>query len=669
MHRRTSLISALLMVAAVAPSQEVSVRSLLPQMWDLNHLTRAPRPAYTAAQASSYDRASDPGPKQDWFANGDAGKFIRTETVGGRREYVMADVKGPGAVLRVWSANPAGVIRFYFDGETTPRLEADMAALMTGKDPRFPDPYAYMAAQGVNLYFPLPYAKSLKVTVDDTNGNRAKDLYYQVGFRTYGAGARVRTYSPTDLTRESSLIRQTATQLTKPSSGALRSGQAAFTGKVQPGQTANVIGLSGAGTVTDLQIQVPFPLIQTIQAMAWDDPHQPHNVLRSLILRVEFDGQKTIETPLGDFFGTAPGLNPYTSRPFEVLKDGTMICHLPMPYSDSMRLTIENVGKVEVPITAVARVRRGAPRDSYRLYAQWSADRGMSRPFKDMNFMTATGEGYFVGSNLHIANSTPAWWGEGDEKVYINNEPFPSTFGTGTEDYYGYAWCSPELFQRPFHAQNRCDGPGNFGHSNVNRWQTFDPIPFTQSIRFDMERWHWQNVPATFARTAFWYAKPGGRGPARVDRNLLLPPFMERPKPVVGALEGEKLAIAEHKGGKTEIQRGFWELSGDGQLWWLDPAPGDRLKFRVPVKEAGTYEVIAALGHARDYGIHRIRLNGKEVGTFDFYGEGIEWKKVSLGRHTLPAGEVILEIETVGQNAKAQPRRMFGLDYVLLEKK
>ena len=40
-------------------------------------------------------------------------------------------------------------------------------------------------------------------------------------------------------------------------------------------------------------------------------------------------------------------------------------------------------------------------------------------------------------------NPVEAWWGEGDEKVFVDGEKFPSHFGTGTEDYYGYAWCWP----------------------------------------------------------------------------------------------------------------------------------------------------------------------------------------------------------------------------------
>ena len=33
-----------------------------------------------------------------------------------------------------------------------------------------------------------------------------------------------------------------------------------------------------------------------------------------------------------------------------------------------------------------------------------------------------------------------SWWGEGDEKIWVDGESFPSIFGTGTEDYFGGAW-------------------------------------------------------------------------------------------------------------------------------------------------------------------------------------------------------------------------------------
>ncbi|MGV3615693.1 MAG: DUF2961 domain-containing protein [Fimbriimonas sp.] len=657
-----------LVVAAQGP--EVSVKTLLPQMWDMSHLTKPASPAYTAAQASSYDRASDPGPNQDWFANGDAGKYLRVEERNGRKEYVMADLKGPGAVVRIWSANPTGVMRFYFDGETTPRLESDCGKLLTGGDPRFPDPFSYIASQGTNLYFPLPYAKSLKVTLDDRDGaNKPGTFYYHVNYRTYADGTRVRTFDASEMDRAKAEMAKTSSAL-KGFYSTVRASRGGPKSTIEPGKNVVVLDKKGPGSLSRLTFRIPFPLVQTVRAMDWQDPHQPHNVLRNLILRIDFDGQRSVETPLGDFFATAPGLVNQNNLAFTTGTDGTMTCKLPMPYAKSIRISVNNLGSVPVPLVT-EHVAGPAPKgnDFYRLHAQWTVEDGQSRPFKDLEFLDVKGEGYWLGSMLHIANSSPAWWGEGDEKVYVDGETFPSTFGTGTEDYYGYAWCSPELFQRAYHAQPYCDGPANFGHTNVNRFHIVDPIPYRKSMKFDIERWHWEDVPSTFARVAYWYAKPGGTTPRPINRRLLLPPKMEPPKPVEGAIEGEKMDVVEMTGGVRENQGGFWGLSSGLQLWWREPQVGNRLRLRLPVKEAGTYEVVGNFCHAGDYGIHRIKVNGKDAGTHDFYGEGVNWKRISLGTMTLPAGNVEIEVEAVGANPKARPGRLFGLDYILLNKK
>ncbi len=75
--------------------------SLLDQMTDLAGLASFPNPSYTCKQFSSYDRKAK-SPDQDWFANGDAGQYLRVEDRSGRKEYVMMDAKGPGAVVRIW---------------------------------------------------------------------------------------------------------------------------------------------------------------------------------------------------------------------------------------------------------------------------------------------------------------------------------------------------------------------------------------------------------------------------------------------------------------------------------------------------------------------------------------------------------------------------------------
>ncbi len=155
--------NAVLALAALAASfaaqrvlaQEVSVRSLLPQMTDPTFLTHSPQPPFKMAQDSSYDRKSDPGPNSDPFANGDAGNFVRVEATPNGKEYVMADLKGPGAVVRLWSANPSGTLRFYFDGEKEPRIKVKMADFLQGKVSPLVEPFSYNASSGTNAYFPF----------------------------------------------------------------------------------------------------------------------------------------------------------------------------------------------------------------------------------------------------------------------------------------------------------------------------------------------------------------------------------------------------------------------------------------------------------------------------------------------------------------------------------
>ncbi len=648
-------------------AQEVSVKTLLPQMTDLSQLTQRPKPFYETAQSSSYDRKSIKPGNPDWFANGDNGRFVRQEKVGDRVEWVMADLKGPGSVVRLWSANPMSVVRFYFDGETTPRIEKKLVDLLGGKVAPFGDPFGYYAAHGYDLYFPFPYQKSLKITIDETEKVQWA-LYYHVGYRTYSPGTKVKTFTMGDAVAAKSQMAKQAKALM--SGSPLRAMPTRRQARLQPGGTMKVgLNYAGGGQIARLQVKIPFPIVQTFREMDWTDPHQPHNVLENLLLSIKFDGEKTVSAPLGDFFGSVPGLVPYRTLPFHVDKDGTMTCDFPMPFKRTAEVSIENVGKVEVPVTVVASgAARDWTRNSYTFHAQWTGEHARTRPMRDMNFLTAKGEGIFVGDNMHISNPSTGWWGEGDEKIYVDGESFPSTFGTGSEDYYGYAWSSNEIFQRPYHAQPHSEKLGNLGHSEVMRYHIFDNMPFQKSFKFDMEMWHWADVVATYVHTAYWYAKPGTTLPARIDHRLLPIPYIPGPEPVKGAIEGEKMKVISRTGGKLEVQEGFADLSDGKQLWWQDVNLGDKLVVQFNVPAAGTYEVVGNFCHANDYGIHKMTLNGQAITPIDFYGN-LGWKKSTLGTFRLPKGNVTLEVECVGKNPKANPAGMFGLDYLLLNKK
>ena len=198
----------------------------------------------------------------------------------------------------------------------------------------------------------------------------------------------------------------------------------------------------------------------------------------SIVVEAVFDGEVCVRAPLGDFFGTAPGINAFRTYPFHVEADGTMGCRFVMPYAKTGVIRFVNTGKARAMLRFFAEtVRYDWDANSYHFKAQWTGEHARTRPMRDMTFLKTIGEGVFVGDNLHVSNPSPAWWGEGDEKIYFDGQTFPSSIGTGTEDYFGYAWGDPEFFAKPFHAQPHVTKPDSFGQdvyigtNDIIRWR------------------------------------------------------------------------------------------------------------------------------------------------------------------------------------------------------
>jgi hypothetical protein len=127
-------------------------------------------------------------------------------------------------------------------------------------------------------------------------------------------------------------------------------------------------------------------------------------------------------------------------------------------------------------------------------------------PF-DLNFIEIKGRGVYVGDQLTLFNNTYHWWGEGDEKIFVDGESFPSSFGTGSEDYYGYSFARSEPFSHPFLSQPEGKGNTDWGLTVNMRHRSLDAIPFNKSISSNIELWHWTKVPINFALTSYWYTQ------------------------------------------------------------------------------------------------------------------------------------------------------------------
>lgn len=108
------------------------------------------------------------------------------------------------------------------------------------------------------------------------------------------------------------------------------------------------------------------------------------------------------------------------------------------------------------------------------------------------------------------------WYGEGDEKIRLDDETLPSFLGTGTRGQR----------QTPFANQIRVDESMTQGNNVLTRTRNLDGIPFLKSFDFDMELISWRPTKLIYAATTYWYAFPGASSnlkPQPSEASLFLP--------------------------------------------------------------------------------------------------------------------------------------------------
>lgn len=663
LHFACISVSLLAASTAARPADTVKVRTLLAEMVDFENLAMKPVPFFKEAMASSYSRVSLKGGEAA-FDNNDVGQYVRAEMERGRTEQVLADLKGPGTITRFWSANPdkENIARFYFDGESSPRIELPLAELFTGRGKPFGPEFSYISGTGGNLYYPIPYALSLKVTVEEKD--KPLRLYYEIGYRTYVPGTAVETFDPGSSGSWEDVQVRVARLLSRPESTPSPKGSEWVSRSltIPPGETVRLPAVEGEKAVYEWSARVRGMRESTV----WNDPLRAHNAYRFLVLAVAFDGERSIETPLGDFFGSGPGVNPYENLLFSVSENGWMTSRLLMPFKRSMELGLTNSGRVSYTVDVSLRIGPHVFTDrGYYLRALWGALTRESWPHFDTTILTTKGEGKVVGTVYEIANPVLIWWGEGDQKISIDGEGSPSTWGTGTEDDYGFAYGYNERFTRPFHAQTRVDGPWSGGHISLNRWYVLDALPFRSSIRFDQEMWHWMPCRPTWGHVVYWYAAPGTPGPPAVKRESLAPVDLGIRENMLEPYEGEALKFTT-TGGTAKTER-LANCSGAEHLVWRGGRTGDRLAVHFDVPKAGKYSIVLNLCMSPDYGRQKLSVNGVVTDTVtDCYSPELYWLHPKLGVFDLKEGDNTLEAEALEPDPAARPGNLFGLDYIFL---
>jgi hypothetical protein len=498
-------------------ADDVTFASLLGEMVDRTVVTHPPTYPYRSLQASSYDRASvTPSNPGGWFANGDNNQVIRYETNQGRTEAVMMEHSGPGVITSIWTPffyfdfnNRVGTdVRFYIDGETTPRLTTKLINLVRGAGP-VSAPFGQATARAGCLYLPIPFRQSIKITQE------TKAFYYHINYRAYAAGTTVESFQPAMLTTYQSLIQSTGAELVNPTP--FTGGTAvAFNQAIAARQSALVELPAGPSAVRQLQFRLQAANLP--------------QALRSTVLEMSFDDETTVWCPLGDFFSNVNGIDPYHMWEREVQADGTLICRWIMPYQTRANVRLHNLANEPVSVTMLARVSPWSWTPStFHFHTHWWTDVPYApRPVRDMNFVEVQGTGVHVGDTFIVLNPLWSWWGEGDEKIYVDRDldapAFPSHFGTGTEDYYGWAGgvvpTRADEFSAPFVANVRVGGqtrdwvgePYTHGYNICSRSRSLDAIPFATRFKLDIEAYNMIGTPDAYLQYALvshWYGAPG----------------------------------------------------------------------------------------------------------------------------------------------------------------
>ncbi|MGI5868551.1 MAG: glycoside hydrolase family 172 protein [Kiritimatiellia bacterium] len=251
----------------------------------------------------------------------------------------------------------------------------------------------------------------------------------------------------------------------------------------------------------------------------------PTGVWRFSILRIYWDDETTpsVEVPLGDFFCQGWDTYAHVNSAAVCVNPGRAFnCYWPMPFRRRCRMTIENVNDKE-PMTIFYRIDyalKPVADDQAYFHAQFRRTR--YNETSDFTIVDGIrGRGHFVGTYLAWGVRNNGWWGEGEEKFFIDDDDeFPTICGTGLEDYFCGSYNFDregryQVFTTPYAGLCQVICPDGAYQSQqrfgLYRWHIPDPVRFTRRLRMTIQDLGWRHdgrylqQHSDIAATSFWY--------------------------------------------------------------------------------------------------------------------------------------------------------------------
>ena len=446
---------------------------------------------------------------------------------------------------------------------------------------------------------------------------------------------------------------------------------------VLPGQTHVLMDKRGPGVITHIWLTFLGP-----EPQDWAKQGSANH--QELLLRMYWDGNPRpgVEAPVGDFFAGCFGRrSEVVSLPVVVEGGDSYNCFWRMPFRKSARIEIVNQSAKPLSLLYYnvdwIKLDRLA-KDTPYFYAQYRQEYPCQHG-RDYLLLDTAGKGHYVGTVLAVRTRSPAWFGEGDEKIYLDGEAKASIWGTGTEDYFLSAWglkkTSTPYFGVPYFDQWGIVG----SHTSAYRWHLNDPLVFNRGIKVTLEHFGWLSPDENpqhkatswnereddYASVAFWYQTGvptfTARAPDAAERKL---PSLER---VVAY--ARDYADASHHGVGEAAPQALDCFDGPQLLYQPKQAEQAWLEIPFTVSKKEPLRLLLNLTKSYDFGRYQAYLNGVKLGgVFDGFSPQVVDEEFHLLDFWPEPGAYTLRLECVGRNPASQGYYL-GLESVRLRER
>lgn len=450
--------------------------------------------------------------------------------------------------------------------------------------------------------------------------------------------------------------------------------------RVGPGQTHVLMDAKGPGVITHVWLTFLGPEIQD-WAKNGSANHQ------EMLLRIYWDGDEkpAVEAPVGDFFANCFGKRSEVISLPVVVEDGDSYnCFWNMPFRKSARIEIVNQSDKNINLLYynIDWIKKDKiAKDTPYFYAQYRQEYPVENG-KDYTVLETSGTGHYVGTVFSVRTRSPMWFGEGDERVYIDGEKDPSIQGTGTEDYFLSAW-GLKTTNTPYSGVPYFDQWGIVGgHTSAFRWHLNDPIVFQKGIKVTMEHFGWispdENAKGLtnswnereddYASVAFWYQTGKSTFTARAPEKRALP-SIERT--IAYARDGERHGVGDTAKQQLDIY--------DGQQVLYSPTSETNAWIEIPfdVAKKEPLRLLLNMTTSYDFGKYQAYIvpeglspvpGYKIGGEMDFYSKDVANKEFHLLDFWPDPGHYTLRLQCVGKNPSSSGH-FLGIESVRLRER